>query len=178
MLRERMKQTTFVVSTFRGRVIGVQGNLGTVVAQGESIVSVELADSTLGVEIYVKAFQGKKVKRNMTIQVTPSTVKRDEYGFMFAKVTDVSDFPETSAGMMRVLNNKDLVESLLKQGPLTAIRGDLVTDRSTKSGFKWSSVKGKPITLTAGTLGQAEIVVKEQAPITLVIPFLKSVLGV
>lgn len=178
VLKERQKLTVAVVTQFSGTVVGIQGEEGKVVAQGQTIMAVELADSTLGVEIYVKAFQGKKVKRDMTIQITPSTVKRDEYGFMFAKVSDVSDFPETTEGMMRVLNNQDLVESLLKEGPLTAIKGDLVKDKNTRSGYKWSSRKGKSITLSTGTLAQAEIVVKEQAPIELVIPMMKWLLGV
>ncbi len=178
VLREKAKETVEVVSQFTGTVVGIQGAVGKVVAPGQSILSIELADSTLGVELYVRAFQGKKVQRNMTMQITPSTVKRDEYGFMLAKVTYVSDFPETSQGMMRVLNNQDLVESLLKLGPLTAIRGELIKDPSTKSGFKWSSRKGKSITITAGTLGQGEVVVKEQPPIELVIPMLKRLLGV
>jgi HlyD family secretion protein len=178
VLREKAKQTVEVVSKFAGTVVGIQGSVGKIVGQGQSILSVELTDSTIGVDLYVKAFQGKKVRPNMIMQITPSTVKRDEYGFMLAKVTYVSDFPETSQSMMRVLDNQDLVDSLLKQGPLTSIKGELITDPSTKSGFKWSSRKGKSITITTGTLGQGEVVVREQAPIVLVIPLLKRFLGV
>jgi HlyD family secretion protein len=44
----------------------------------------------------------------------------------------------------------------------------------TPSGFKWSSENGPPFKVRTGTLGIAEIVVFRQAPITLVIPFLRK----
>ena len=176
-LEIELKEAIEVQSPFQGRVIGIEGDVGTIIERGQPIMTVELAKRELAVLLYVKAFKGKKIQPGMTIQITPSTVKREEFGFIFAKVTDVSDFPVTADGMMRVINNKDLVDSLLKEGPLISVKGDLVRDSATRSGFKWSSHKGASIAVTAGTLGTSEVVVRRQPPIELVIPILKEWTG-
>lgn len=177
VLEDQLKQAIEVTSAFDGRVISVEGDEGTILGRGQAVLAIELAKRKLGVLLYVQAFKGKKIKDGMTIQITPSTVKREEYGFVFAEVTEVSDFPVTSEAMMRVLNNKDLVESLLKKGPLISVHGDLVKDPSTRSGFKWSSRKGASVAVSAGTLGTSEVVVRRQAPIELVVPVLKKWTG-
>lgn len=178
VIEEQMQQSSKVDSVVNGRVLAVHTDRGKVVHQGDPILSVEPEGGGLGLHFYVPASQGKRVSPEMQVQITPSTVKREEYGFMIGKVARVSEFPASSQGMMSVLDNADLVKSLLSKGPVIAIQADLVRDSSTASGFKWSSVKGAEVLINAGTLGSAQIVVKEQPPITLVIPALKRMLGI
>ena len=44
----------------------------------------------------------------------------------------------------------------------------------TESGYVWSSTDGPPLTLQSGTLCGVTVVVRRQAPATLVLPFLKK----
>jgi HlyD family secretion protein len=52
-----------------------------------------------------------------------------------------------------------------------------MTDQKTRSGYKWSSSLASSAEVTTGTLCTADIKLKEQPPITLVMPWLKRVLG-
>jgi len=177
VLEEQMRESSRVDSAIDGLVLSVRTSKGKVVHQGDPLLSVEPDGGDLGFHFYVPALQGKRVKPGMDVQITPSTVKRDEYGFMIGKVAEVGMYPAASEGMMSVLNNADLVRSLLGNGPVIAVKAVLVTDPSTSSGFKWSSIKGAEVQVHSGTLGSAQTVVREQPPITLVIPVLKHFLG-
>ena len=52
----------------------------------------------------------------MEVRVSPTTVKAEEYGFMIGKVTKVSEYPVTPEGLMRVLRNDSLAQTLASAG--------------------------------------------------------------
>jgi HlyD family secretion protein len=113
----------------------------------------------------------------MMIEVTPSTVKREEYGYIIGKVEYVSDFPATHEGMMRLLHNQSLVDQLSNQGTSVQMFASLTLDPGSVSGFKWSSRKSPPLEMSSGTLCSGSVVVRERPPITLVVPLLKRFFG-
>ena len=78
---------------------------------------------------------------------------------------------------MRVFENAPLVQALSARGPVTEVRVEMAADPSTPSGYRWSSALGAPMTLSGGTLCVGDIVTRRQKPITLVVPELKSALG-
>jgi len=127
--------------------------------------------------IYVPAADGPKVQTKMAAQVTPSTVKREEFGFMFAEVAYVSDYPATAQSMMLLLRNETLVKELAGNTPPTEIRAALIP-ADNFSGYRWTSPAGPPVRVKSGTLCTAEIVVDQQRPLSLVIPALKKSVGV
>jgi HlyD family secretion protein len=124
--------------------------------------------------MFLPAQQAKQVIPGMSIEVSPTTVKREEFGFMSGKVAFVSDYPVTQAALMRHFQNEVLVQSLLRDGPVTEVRGRLEADPATPSGFRWSSGKGPAIQVSSGTICTGRIVTKRQVPAELVIPYLKS----
>ena len=126
--------------------------------------------------IYVSPVDGKKVKTGMKVEVGPSNVKQEEYGFMLGIVTRVSEFPATPQGMMKTLQNENLVKALSGGGAPIEIRATLIPSSKTFSGYRWSSKNGPPIKIHSGTLCFSSIIVDEQPPITLVIPLLKKYL--
>ena len=108
--------------------------------------------------------------------MVPSTVKREEFGFMFGEVTTISAIPASPEGMMRVLKNRQLVESLSREGAPIQAKVQLATNPDNYSGFRWSSPDGPPQMITAGSMCTAEIVTKRQPLIALVMPAIKRVL--
>jgi HlyD family secretion protein len=86
----------------------------------------------------------------------------------------VSDFPATHQSMMNVLENDALVQKLASAGPPTTLYASLVQTTNTPSGFRWSSSEGPPHPIAAGTICSANVVVREQRPISLVIPAIKA----
>lgn len=177
ILEGQLKQATKVISPLEGTVISLEATPGTMVQPGQSIMTVLPAGRGLEARVLVSAFRGKDIKPGMTLQITPSTVKREEYGFMPAKITEVGDFPVSPESINRLINNPELVQAAMKRGPMIQVKGDLMKDPATRSGYKWSSQKGRSIKVSAGTICTSEVIVKETAPITLVIPIIKSWIG-
>jgi HlyD family secretion protein len=128
--------------------------------------------------VYIPAGSGgKKVEPGMKIQVSPATVKRDEFGYIFGQVSWVSPYPATRESMLSILGNEALVKQFSKTMPPIVVHATLLTDPKTPSGLKWSSRQGPPFRITTGTIVSAEVVVREQRPISLVIPYMKKVFG-
>jgi multidrug efflux pump subunit AcrA (membrane-fusion protein) len=168
-----------VVSIHTGRVVEVLVNVGNLVHAGDPIVRLEAGNGgeDLTVVAYVPVAEGKKVMPGMRAEITPTTVKREEYGFLYGAVEYVSPFPATSQGMMRVLANDQLVRTLSSGGAPIAMYIRLQKSSGTPSGYAWSSVQGPPAALSSGTLCSVSVVIEEQRPIGMVIPFLKKKMG-
>ncbi len=182
VLQERFSQNSTIVSPHVGRVIEQRVNPGDLVAPGSPVLSIDptTADtdpSQLEVLLYVRATEGKMVKPGMRVRISPSTAKREEYGFIEGEVSSVSQFPASRRGMLRVLGNEELVTQFLAAGPALSVTATLSPDPSTPSGWQWSSGEGPPDLLTSGTPCTATITVREQPPITLVLPALERALG-
>jgi HlyD family secretion protein len=178
-MKSSLDLTTQVISSYEGRIVEVKAGPGTLVAAGNALVTVEPAaggEGALEAVVYVPAMEGKKVQHGLEVQIVPSTVKREEYGFIMADVKYVSDYAATPESMLSVLQNRQVVSELSGSTSVIEVRASL-RPAPTESGYRWSSQDGPPFKVRAGTLGTAEIVVYRQAPITLVIPLLKKSLG-
>lgn len=180
-VKVRLKLSTDVISPYSGRVLEIKLDENSIVQAGSSILNMELAGDSikdLEVVVFVSSLDGKKVKPGMDIFISPSTIKREDYGYMVGKVTAVSEFPSTSQGMMRILQNQQLVQQLSAGAAPIQINADLTPDASATSGYKWTSPGGPPVLIQSGTLGTANISVRSQRPISLVIPMLREFVGV
>ena len=165
------------MSPYSGKVLEIDAQEGTPVSSGDSIVMVELtgeAIQDLTAVLYIDSGNGKKVAPGMGVQITPSTVKAEEWGCMLGIVTRVSEFPVTAKAMLRNLQNQKLVDNFSSKSAQIEIYADLIPDPNTTSKYKWSSPKGPPVRIETGTICSAKVVVYKQPPITLVIPLLKK----
>ena len=178
-LVEMKKLAASVISRFSGRVTEIKAGNGMLVGQGAPVITIEREDlSNAGLEaiIYVPVGEGRKILPKMEAQIVPSTVKREEHGFIRANIRQVSDYPATPGSMMMLMQNEGLVRDLSGQTPPTEIRATLKTADSL-SGYQWSSAKGPAITIASGTICNAEITIRRQRPLSLVIPIFKNTLG-
>jgi len=178
-LVEMKKLAASVISRFSGKVTEIKAGNGMLVAQGAPVITIEREDlSNAGLEavIYLPVGEGRKILPRMETQVIPSTVKREEHGFIRANIRQVSDYPASTGSMMMLMQNESLVRDLSGQTPPTEIRATLTTADS-PSGYQWSSAKGPAIKIASGTICSAEITIRRQRPLSLVIPILKSTLG-
>jgi HlyD family secretion protein len=121
--------------------------------------------------------EGKRIQPGMDVQVSPVTVRREEYGYMLGTVSFVSPQPATRQGMLRTLGNEILVEQLAGAGAPFLLEVALQADPEARSGFRWSSGGGPPTRVESGTLVSVRVVVDRQRPISLVIPAFRSALG-
>jgi HlyD family secretion protein len=169
-----------VTSPYSGQVLEMMAEQGSIVERGKAILTISLAGrmvKSLEAVVYVPSMHGKKLRPGMEIQIMPSTVKREQYGYLLGRVTYVSDFPATPQGMQRVLKNSMLVQALSQQDAPYEVHADLIPDAANASRYRWSSSQGPPTALQSGTLATASIVVSRRRPILLVIPQLAQRFG-
>ena len=121
---------------------------------------------------------GNQAKPGMPAKVSPLTIKSEEFGSLFAKVSQVTEFPARRHLLLDIVHNDYLISQFTAKGAPYVIWMTLEPDPKTFSGYRWSSAGGPQERIKAGMVCQARIVVREQRPITLVIPALKKFLGI
>ncbi|HVO02755.1 MAG TPA: NHLP bacteriocin system secretion protein [Candidatus Cybelea sp.] len=176
-LKTQLDEASRIVSPLDGVITEVKASAGTVVAPGRPIVSIETAGSGLELMLYVPPEYGKRVAPGMDVRIEPATVKKEEFGTLIGRVVAVSDFPMTAEGMASVLQNPELVQRFMEQGPPYAVRVALMPEPSTATGYRWSGGPGPPLRLSSGTTATAAVTISRRAPITLLIPLLKGQAG-
>jgi HlyD family secretion protein len=174
---DRLNQARHVVSPYDGEVLEVKTSPGSTVTEGEPVVSIQPRQEKLEVLAYVPSLQAKALRTNLDVEISPSSIKREEYGFMRGRVDFVADFPATEAAMMRNFENGALVKALSERGPVTEVRATLDLDPATPTGFAWSTSTGPNVVITSGTLCDVNVVTKREKPISLIFPYLRSKLG-
>lgn len=176
-LEKELEMSSNIVSTFAGQVVELKAGEGTLVPAGSPVLSIQPEATQLEAIIYLPSDKAKAVAPGMEAQVSPSIVRREEYGFIRAKVTYVAEFPATPAAMMRNFENQTLVQSLVGSVPVTELHLALASNPNSYSGFQWSSGAGPEIHLSSGTICAALIVTREQTPVSLLFPAVRSKLG-
>ncbi len=176
-LRKELEVSANVVSPYSGEVIELRVAPGSAVTAGVPMLSIQLDVDQLDVLVYVPSSMAKQIRIGLDAQISPSTVRREEYGYLRGEVTSVANYPATPAALMRNFQNEPLVNSLTGGGPVTEVNVRLFVDAKTPSGYRWSSPLGPRVKLSSGTLVSAQIVTRRQRPIDLVIPSVKELLG-
>lgn len=177
-LKTELALSQNVVTPHGGRVIELQVDPGSVVPAQAPILTIQPDAGSLEVMVGVPAYLAKNIAPGLAAEVSPSTVKREEFGFIRGRVTYVAEYPATVAALMRILQNEQLVKSLTAEGPVTEVRVEMVRDANSPSGFQWSSSRGPTLSLSSGTLCTVQIVTRQQRPIDLLLPYTKQALGV
>lgn len=176
-LEAQLGTTTEVKSPYTGRVLEVTANMGDLLAPGSRVVALEAFEEPIEAVLFIPAADGKKIQPGMRAQISPSTIKQEEYGFILGDVISVSDYPVTPERLKKVLRNEQLVQDLAGKSAPIEVSVKLLTDETTDSGFKWSSSKGPPMKVFSGTVCTANVAVEEKKPISYVLPIFKSTLG-
>lgn len=174
----RLGETARVTSNRAGRVLELLVDRGDVVSPGTPLLNLEVISEELEAVLFVPATAGKRVQPGMEVRISPSTVKREEYGSLIGRVTWAAEFPSSQRGMVRLLGNEALVQRLMEAGPPIQVNVALEKDPRTPTGYRWSSSIGPPVQISSGTLATGDVVVREERPINLVIPAVRERLGI
>ena len=172
-----LEQRRKVVSPTDGVVTEVKAAVGSRVTDGAPLVSVESGRQGLQLLLYVPPEYGKEIRPGMTVNIRLSTVKKEEFGTLLGRVTQVSEFPSTKLAMLATLQDDRLVQQFSSEGAPFALRIDLIADPANPSGYRWANGQGPAISLSSGTLADGEVVVRRQAPISLIIPLFSKTAG-
>lgn len=164
-----------VASSVKGIVSDVKVSVGSAIGQGSGAVTIRATKDDEDVVIcYVGITDGKKIKEGMSVKIYPSIVNKNEYGNIEAVVLSVDDYVTTATTIKNDLADDSLTQVFMSQGPVIGVKCKLQRDDSTASGYKWSSKKASVITIPQGTIVNADIIVEEKKPITMLIPYIKD----
>lgn len=175
-LRKQRDNGAKLFSPVEGRVVEVRAIQGERVSAGRPVVTIER--STEGQELeallYFDSHVGKGLKPGMSIELVPSVVRKERTGVLIGKVKAVEQYPSTRLGMMGALRNEQLVDAFIQAagGAPIAVRAELVRDKATPSGYRWSSGAGPEVILTSGTRCEGAVITRTHRPIALVFPAL------
>lgn len=172
-----LQQGTTITAPASGHVTEITVAEGGLIREGQSLLTFQTGGSGLELLLYIPPQHGKKVQAGTPVQISPSTAKREEFGTLIGTVKSISAFPVTLGGMRAALQNDELARTFSREGPPFMARVSLRPDPSTVSGYAWTSNRGSTIALSSGTIATAELTVKRQRPITLVIPLLREYTG-
>jgi HlyD family secretion protein len=168
---------TEVRCTVLGRVVEVKKRTGDRVQLGEALVLIEPPSVGLEPIVYVDSSIGKRIKPGMEAQIAPSTVKREEHGFMRGLIKSVGDYPVTPQAVQARVANQSLAQELLGDTAKIEVAAQLVPDKSTASGYQWSSSSGPPFKIDGGTRITVSVIYERRAPISLVLPIIRGTFG-
>ncbi|TDO95269.1 NHLM bacteriocin system secretion protein [Halanaerobium saccharolyticum] len=162
-----------VKTDFSGRVLEIEFNRGDYLNQHQTLLSLEehkAAERELEGFIYVSAFEGKKIKRGMDVKISPTFLKKEEYGFILAKVIKVSDFPVSKSRLNKIFGSTGLSEMFENRQGIVELQVELITNKDNFSGLEWTSGSGPELKISSGSLCDALIIVDQQKPIELLFP--------
>jgi HlyD family secretion protein len=180
----KVQSAEYVQATESGRVFEIPVRAGVNVDRNETLLRYELLNQDLKAILYVPSGPGAKIldpkehqsaSRQQPINLSPSTVKKEEWGTIKAIVAEKAAQPATRSGMIADLGNEQLVDEYIKkQGVPFRVLADLEkspTAPETSTGYAWTSGDGPPHTrIGAGTPVTAVIITNYKRPIDYVVP--------
>jgi HlyD family secretion protein len=175
-LQKKIDTQSVVLAKATGRVIEVKVTDGDAVTRGHAIATLEVSPGDAAdfvAAVYLPARDGKRVKPGMPIKLSPSVVKPEEDGYLEGVVDSVSPFPVSEQSMLRTVHNRNIVQMLLKDGPVYEAQVRVIADPGAPSGLRWSNGHGPAMRIASGTPVQGLVTVKIRHPIELIIPALE-----
>jgi hypothetical protein len=114
---------------------------------------------------FVPMSVSKRLSDGMKVQVSPDYASREEYGYIFGTVKSIGENPVTEEEIVQTFGNIQYVQGLITQGNMVEVR---VALERAEGRLKWSTQKGKNISVTNGSNCVLLIVIKERKPYELI----------
>jgi HlyD family secretion protein len=176
-IKERVDQASQVVAPADGYVSEILVTEGQRIAPGTELAVIGTSAPGYVALVFFSPLDGQRIQPGMTVEIVPTTVKREEYGTMQGEVGSVSPRPISTEEVATLLGNDTLAGYLTSDEPPVFARVKVATVPGNPERFLWRTGSGPPFPVTSGTVVDAEVTVQEQAPISLVLPYLKTLVG-
>lgn len=180
LLEQQLKDNSQIKSNYAGRILEISATSGQVIQPGSRIgaIAAQQPSAQLVSIAFFPVSDGKKIQSGMKLQITPTTVQRERFGGIVGTVNQVSAFPVTKEGALSTVGSPEVVQGLMSSGGQIQVDANLQIDTNTESGYKWSSSDGPQMKVTNGTTTTVRVTVEERAPISFVIPILRTWSGI
>jgi HlyD family secretion protein len=171
----RLRKEGEIVSAFSGMLLELHLLPGQIVQPGirVGVVEVDNPGAKLTNLAYFRVRDGKLIRPGDRIYITPTTVRREQYGSIIGRVTRVSGFPVTQETVIANIGSAEIAAGLVQSGGAIEVEADMQTDPESYSGYSWTS-RGPDLKFSAGTITSVRVTVEERAPITYVMPIFRT----
>lgn len=152
-----------VVSPVDGIVIEVVALPGRSTTGGDPMVYLQPTEVPLVVKGFLPATSAETLTVGMPASVSPADApRRAQYGVILGRVAALSPAPVTPQRVSFIVGgNASLVDYFLSDGPVIEVTVELQEDPSTPSGYAWSIGQGPDTEISAGTLSEVTVVVRD-----------------
>lgn len=167
-------------SPVHGIVAEIAVERNGLVGPSQPVLSVipENFQKVLDAVAYVSLSDGKLVKVGDPVYLRPLSMPTREQGRIRGTVMEISDAPITEQALRRMLGNSALADRTANGGAPFAVRIALHRDRTTPSGYAWTSGEGPDMRITPGTPLSSRITVERETLLTMALPALRRLVGV
>ena len=154
---EQMLEDSVLCSTENGFISEINIAKGDTVQQGSVVCSVA-SDANVEKKVicYVPVEEARKLTAGMRVEVCPSSVDKQKYGYMEGTIQDVAQSVTSQEEIRNQLGNNELAEKVINEGSVVAVTVVLRTDSNTVSGYWWSDKKGAEVAIDDQTIITAE----------------------
>lgn len=119
--------------------------------------------------LYVPVGDAVKINPGKQVQILPTGINKEEYGFIMGQVVQVSDHSLNMMDISRDTGLDEWNENLSKKAPVLEVQVELHRDAKTISGCRWSASEGPPLKIGSHTPCSGWIIVKNIRPIDLLL---------
>ncbi len=166
----RQYEKSSIVRASQDGVIQSITDIGRIVDEGQEIASILVNSQYTNnrqVVAYVPLKTAKRLKTGMEVQVCPSYISREEYGYMVGNISSVGEVPVTEDSLERYFGNTQYVEGILPEESCVEVCISMQVDEESSNLFQWSSVKGNELSVEVGTVCDIWIIVQDKKPVSL-----------
>jgi len=177
-LREATERSRQVKCSVDARVVSIEKRPGDKVGRNDILARVlQGHEDGLQALFFVESAQGVEIRPGMIVEVSPTNIKKEEFGFLKGEVIERSAETLTTAQVLReVGGTEEKVKDILKAGAVYKVRAKLGRCE-TPTGYCWSSGKGPPGKLVDNQDINVNVITDARAPYTYVIPRVRGMFG-
>lgn len=161
-----------VLAPFPGRVISLVAGSGQVLQRGSTVATIERTDAAndrLLALVVVPTADAKTIRPGAAADLTVSTAQPQAFGVLRGEVFSVGALPLSPEEFRSYFGQAALVSRLGHTHSYVLVTIDLVKDKGTVSGYRWSTRKGPPFGLDSQIEVSTRITVAREHPISLVL---------
>ncbi|MEF9931133.1 MAG: hypothetical protein RR770_02360 [Bacteroidales bacterium] len=107
---------------------------------------------------YVPFIELRKLKVGQQVQVTPSDLKREEYGYMIGHIASIANYPTTKEEAISQFKVQQFASEIFPTSTAYEVKITLDNDELHPNKIHWSRNKSKDIAISVGTFCNLQII--------------------
>ena len=176
-LEAGIQQQHVILSPVDGTIMELRFDVSNMIGVGDNVAEImPFAKSKNKCVAYVDATFGKRIKKGMSVLVSPSVARPEKYGYIEGTVIEIGELIASQATIELAYSNKLFAQEIINANPSPIkVVIALNEDEHTPSGYEWTSAGGFPYPVDIGTITTIKVEYATERPIELFLPWLNKV---